>query len=71
MDRHGALTEFRGLGYTDQQAHDLVGAARQLAAASGLSQDDAERALFRALSEFHPAAYRPNAPSISRSGRWL
>jgi hypothetical protein len=56
--RHVALSEFRSLGYTQQQATDLVGAARHLAAASGLTLDDAERALYRALQDFHPGQIR-------------
>jgi hypothetical protein len=68
-DRHVALSEFRGLGYTQQQATDLVGAARHLAAASGLTLDDAERALYRALQEFHPKANRLSWPDPQLSGR--
>ena len=70
--RHVALSEFRGLGYTQQQATDLVGAARHLAAASGLTLDDAERTLFRALADWHhPWPNRPTAPSVTRSGKWI
>lgn len=68
-DRVIALTEFLSLGYTQQQATDLVGAARHLAAASGLTQDDAERVLFRALQEFHPKAQRLSWPTPKLSGR--
>ena len=68
-DRVIALTEFKSLGYTQQQAADLCGVARHLAAASGLTLDDAERLLFRALADRAP---KPTYyPAISRSGKWL
>ena len=67
-DRVIALTEFKSLGYTQQQATDLVGAARHLAAASGLTLDDAERVLFRALADHHPAPVYYKPPVPDRSG---